>query len=256
MKSIAKYSVLLVSIFSLLGCSKGQSVSSNDVSSNDVSTSEIISSNNSSATSMEPGVSAEEYSAKAESINKVAYKTAKITYSFREKTTGVYPMKKADGIAMEANTEVTSSLVIEDKRGDGTFSVVSGEASSEMNNLKLGANLYITGWYTWMQQLKKNAESPKSNVTFEARYYLNPLGAWYKNTGTRPGLANAGYEGEYLGSEEYFMHYGENGYCTSFTLNRFISNVGIITQHATQTTEIEYNGTYTGVAEATVEYTF
>ena len=249
MKSIVKCSVLLVAIFSLLGCSKGQSSSTSETASTQSNTP-------TASTSMEPGVTAEQYSAKAESINKAAYKTAKITYSFREKTTGVYPMKKADGTDMEANTEVTSSLVIEDKRGDGTFSVVSGEASSEMNNLKLGANLYITGWYTWMQQLKKNAESPKSNVTFEARYYLNPLGAWYKNTGTRPGLANAGYEGEYLGSEEYFMHYGENGYCTSFTLNRFISNVGIITQHATQTTEIEYNGTYTGVAEATVEYTF
>ena len=245
MKSIVKCSVLLISIFSLLGCSQSQSPSSESSNSID-----------SSNTSVDSGVTAEQYSAKAESINQVAYKTAKITYSFREKTTGVYPMKKADGTAMEANTEVTSSLVIEDKRGDGTFSVVSGEASSEMNNSKGGANLYITGWYTWMQRLKKNAESAQSNVTFEARYYLNPLGAWYKNTGTRPGLGNATYEGEYLGSEEYFMHYGENGYCTSFTLNRFISNVGTITQHASQTTEIEYNGTYTGVAEATVEYTF
>ena len=245
MKYIVKCSVLLISIFSLLGCSQSQSPSSESSNSID-----------SSNTSVDPGVTAEQYSAKAESINKVAYKTAKITYSFREKTTGVYPMKKADGTAMEANTEVTSSLVIEDKRGDGTFSVVSGEASSEMNNSKGGANLYITGWYTWMQRLKKNAESAQSNVTFEARYYINPLGAWYKNTGTRPGLGNATYEGEYLGSEEYFMHYGENGYCTSFTLNRFISNVGTITQHASQTTEIEYNGTYTGVAEATVEYTF
>lgn len=253
MKSIVKCSVLLISIFSLLGCSQEQSISSSGVSSSET-TSSSDSSNNSSTTSMEPGVSAEEYSAKANAINKVAYKTAKITYSFREKTTGVYPTKKADGTAMEANTEVTSSLVIEDKRGDGDFRVVSGEASSEMNNLKLGANLYITGWYTWMQQLKKNAESPQSNVTFEARYYLNPLGAWYKNTGTRPGLANATYEGEYLGSEEYFMHYGENGYCTSFTLNRFISNVGVITRFSSDKTE--YNGTYTGVAEATVEYTF
>lgn len=255
MKSLVKCSVLLISIFSLLGCSQEQSISSGGVSSSET-TSSSDSSNNSSTTSMEPGVSAEEYSAKAESINQVAYKTAKITYSFREKTTGVYPMKKADGNPMEPDKEVTSSLAIEDRTGDGDFRVVSGEASSEMNNLKLGANLYITGWYTWMQRLKKNAESPKSNVAFEARYYLNPLGAWYKNTGTRPSLANAGYEGEYLGSEEYFMHYGENGYCTSFTLNRFISNVGIITQHASQTTEIEYNGTYYGVAEATVEYTF
>ena len=250
MKSIVKCSVLLISIFSLLGCSQGQNSSNTNASASDTSTSD------SPTTSVDPGVTAEQYSAKAESINQVAYKTAKITYSFREKTTGVYPMKKADGTAMEANTEVTSSLVIEDKRGDGTFSVVSGEASSEMNNSKGGANLYISGWYTWMQQLKKNAESPNSNVTFEARYYLNPLGAWYKNTGTRPGLGNATYEGEYLGSEEYFMHYGENGYCTSFTLNRFISNVGTITQHASQTTVTEYNGTYTGVAEATVEYTF
>lgn len=250
MKSIVRCSVLLISIFSLLGCSQGQNSSNTNTSASDTSTSD------SPTTSVDQGVTAEQYSAKAESINQVAYKTAKIIYSFREKTTGVYPMKKADGTAMEANTEVTSSLVIEDKRGDGTFSVVSGEASSEMNNSKGGANLYITGWYTWMQRLKKNAESAQSNVTFEARYYINPLGAWYKNTGTRPSLANATYEGEYLGSEEYFMHYGENGYCTSFTLNRFISNVGTITQHVSQRTEIEYNGTYTGVAEATVEYTF
>ena len=153
MKSIVKCSILLISIFSLLGCSQGQNSSNTNTSASDTSTSD------SPTTSVDPGVTAEQYSAKAESINKVAYKTAKITYSFREKTAGVYPMKKADGTAMEANTEVASSLVIEDKRGDGTFSVVSGEASSEMNNLKLGANLYITGWYTWMQQLKKNAES-------------------------------------------------------------------------------------------------
>ena len=243
MKNIVKHSLLLISIFSLLGCAESPS-SSNSV----VDTSSSVS----SSSVMEPGVSADEYSAKANSINEVEYKTATITFSIREKTTGVYPINKADGTDMPADTEITSSVVIQDK-GSG-FYTVSGGASSEFGNAKGGVNLYITGWFAWMQQLKRNSEAENSNVTFEGRYYLNPLGAWYKNTGTRPGLANATYEGEYLGSEEYFMHYGENGYCTSFTYKLNISNVGTITRFSNQKTE--YNGTYSGIAEATVEYTF
>ena len=243
MKNIVKHSLLLISIFSLLGCAESPS-SSNSV----VDTSSSVS----SSSVMEPGVSADEYSAKANSINEVEYKTATITFSIREKTTGVYPINKADGSSMEPDAEITSSLVIQDK-GSG-FYTVSGGASSEFGNAKGGVNLYITGWFAWMQQLKRNSEAENSNVTFEGRYYLNPLGAWYKNTGTRPGLANATYEGEYLGSEEYFMHYGENGYCTSFTYKLNISNVGTITRFSNQKTE--YNGTYSGIAEATVEYTF
>ena len=244
MKSIAKYCLLLLMTGLIAGCAESPS-SSNSV----VDTSSSVSSSSAS----EQGVSADEYSAKANAINKVDYKSAKITFTIREKTTGIYPTKQADGTDMPADTEISSSLVIED-RGDGYFTTISGGASSEINNIKGGANLYITGWFTWMQQLKKNAAGENSNVTFEEKYYLNPLGAWYKNTGTRPGLGNATYEGTYLGSEEYFMHYGENGYCTSFTYKLNISNVGTITQYSTQKTE--YNGTYSGVAEATVEYTF
>lgn len=242
MKRITKYAFLLPLIALLAACSNGNSSA---VSSNSDSTS--------NSSSIEPGVSVEEYKAKANAINKVDYKSAKITYSIREKITGVYPTTQADGTAMPVDTELTSSLVIEDN-GDGLFKVVSGAVSQEMNNIKAGLNLYISGWLTWMEQLKKNSEAQNSNVTFEGRYYLNPLGAWYKNTGTRPGLGNATYEGTYLGSEEYSMHYGENGYVTSFTFKRNISNVGTITQYSNQKTE--YNGTYSGVAEATVEYTF
>ena len=244
MKTFAKYSFLLPLIALLAGCATENS--SNTFSS--------VNSNPSSSSALpEPGVSYDEYKIKANSINKVDYKTAKITYSIREKITGLYPTTQADGTNMPVDTEITSSLVIEDK-GDGLFQVVSGAVSKEMNMMKSGMNLYITGWLAWMDQLKKNSEYPQSNVTFESRYYINPLGAWYKNTGTRPGLANATYEGTYLGSEEYFVHYGENGYCTSFTLNISISNVGTITQYSSEKTE--YNGTYSGTAEATVEYTF
>ena len=243
MKSIAKYCLLLLMTGLIAGCAESPS-SSNSV----IETSSSVS----SSSTMEPGVSAEEYSAKANSINKVEYKTATITYSIREKTTGVYPINKADGNPMEPDAEITSSLVIQDKGGG--FYTVSGGASSEFGNAKGGVNLYITGWFAWMKQLKRNSEVENSNVTFEGRYYLNPLGAWYKNTGTRPGLANASYEGEYFGSEEYFMHYGENGYCTNFTYRLNISNVGTITRFSSQKTE--YNGTYSCIAEATVEYTF
>lgn len=246
MKSVVKCSFLLISIFTLLGCAQSPSSSASVVNTSSSSTS-------SSSSEMEQGVNAEEYETKANAINKVEYKTATITFSIREKTTGVYPNNKADGNPMEPDVEVTSSLVIQDN-GSGMFNVVSGGVSSEISNIKGGANLYITGWLSWMKQLKRNSEAENSNVTFEGRYYLNPLGAWYKNTGTRPGLANATYEGTYLGSEEYFMHYGENGYCTSFTYKRNVSNVGTITQFSNQKTE--YNGTYSCIAEATVEYTF
>ena len=246
MKNIAKYSLLLLMTGLIAGCAESpNSSTSNSV----IDTSSSVS----SSSTMEPGVSAEEYSAKANAINEVDYKSAKITFTIREKTTGIYPAKQADGTDMPADTEITSSLVIED-RGNGYFTTISGGASSAFGNAKGGVNLYITGWFAWMQQLKRNSEAENSNVTFEGRYYLNPLGAWYKNTGTRPGLANASYEGEYLGSEEYFMHYGENGYCTSFTYKLNISNVGTLTQYTSQKTE--YNGTYSCIAEATVEYTF
>ena len=135
MKSVVKCSFLLISIFTLLGCAQSPSSSASVVNTSYSSTS-------SSSSEMEQGVNAEEYETKANAINKVEYKTATITFSIREKTTGVYPNNKADGNPMEPDVEVTSSLVIQDN-GSGMFNVVSGGVSSEISNIKGGANLYL-----------------------------------------------------------------------------------------------------------------
>lgn len=234
MKTISKFIFALLATFSLAGCA-------------DIANSK---SNVNTSAEAKPDVAVDAYLAEANKITKVDYKKATITYSIKEKITGTFPMLNPEGGDMPVGTEVTSSLVIEDN-GDGFFRTVSGATSSKMRNLSGGYNLYIVGWCNYQENIKK------TNEGYEGKYYLNPFEAWMKITATRPGLGNATYEGDYLGSEETDLLYGSNGYCTSITLKSNETMKGTLTNHSTGSRVVtNYDGSYSATVTATIAYEF
>lgn len=259
MKLTIKHSILLISIFSLLGCSQGQNSSNTNTSASD--TSENISSTSSKTGTFsydlpekEKGLTLEAFE---NELNKLSPKDArKVRYHYHseEKLIGTYPMNMVDGSSMQEG-EYNIDLVTEPKTDntDSIIKVISGTPTTKNQRVLAQYTSGITAkaWLSYHNTQRQFLKYAQEGEGFEERFYTGPLTTWMMSWGNRP--SNAKMEGTYFGYNEFERIHDEQGYCVTFRWKEFYYMDGTLVPTANNK-PTEYHGSYEWNMSCTFEY--
>ncbi len=258
MESITKYSVLLISIFSLLGCSQGQNSSNTNTSASD--TSENISSTSSKTGTFsynlpekEKGLTLEAFENELNKLNPKDARKVRYHYHSEEKLIGSYPMTMDNGDRMNEG-EYKTDIVTEPRtdNSDTSIQIISGTPTTKNQRLLTQYTSAITakGWLAYHSQRRKFLDSAQEGEGFEERFYTGPLTTWMMSWGNRP--ANATMDGTYFSFHEYERIHDEQGYCVTFRWKEYYYINGTLITYNNGSKQ--YNGSYEWNMSCTFEY--
>ena len=254
MKSLIKYSLVLLAAFSLGACGVAENTTSN-VSYGNISTiypnSFLIGSE----------VSREAFDSEA---NKIAeYNTPKkinLSFEFHETLSGSWYMatdnkgnRLPDGTDIYATSQNVFNLT--DKGGY--------EVENKGGDLPTNAmNTYTAGLHTntlkqWISNCKSDKQSHEKNPDYmpgyEEKFFLNPLRMYYKITTARVGDGTT-IDGTYSHVEEFDITFREDGYVDTFFYKEILEVDGTLRQGMESIEQVKC--TYTMIEKCTVQYTF
>ena len=251
MKSIVKCSVLLISIFSLLGCSQGQNSSNTNASNtseNILSTSSKTGTFSYDLPEKEKGLTLEAFENELNKLNPKDARKVRYHYHSEEKLIGSYPM----GEMQEG--EYKLDLVTEPVKDntDTNIQIISGTPTTTNQKLLRNYTSAITakGWLEYHAQRRKFLDYAQESEGFEERFYNGPLTTWMISWGNRP--ANATMDGTYFSLHEYERIHDEQGYCVTFRWKEYYYINGTLTTYNNGSKQ--YNGSYEWNMSCTFEY--
>jgi hypothetical protein len=193
MKSLFKHSVLILTALFMMGCanSNSQPASSNAPISSSIK---------------DDSVSYDAFKTEVDKYGDITYTKAVFKYEITEKIEGT-PLETRG--SSETGT-VTSVLEFE-RTPNGNNKVTNDTTkTSQAKKLVEGYPNDIKGWFTWQTQ-RKNEASKSDILTYNEKFYLDPLKASMTMTGTRPGMGNATFEGTYSGTSTDTLTFNEKG---------------------------------------------
>lgn len=253
MKSLIKYSLVLLAAFSLGACGVAENTTSN-VSYGNISTiypnSFLIGSE----------VSREAFDSEANKITE--YKTPKVetlNYEFRETLKGSWYMatdnkgnRLPDGTDIYASIQkifdTTDSGRVDRNRDNNlpTNAMKTFATSTQPNTLK--------NWISYLDSTKQSHDkNPDYMPGYEEKFCTGPLRMYFKTTTARVGDGTT-IDGTYSHVEEFDITFREDGYVDTFFYKEILEVDGTLRQGMESIEQVKC--TYTMIEKCTVQYTF
>lgn len=252
MKSLIKYSLVLLAAFSLGACGVNESTSTSSTSISTISVSSLPEGS---------GVSCEVFDSEA---NKIAeYNTPKkinLSFEFHETLSGSWYMatdNKGNRLPDGTDIYVTSQNVfnLTDKGGYEVENKGGDLPTNAMNTYTAG--LHPNTLKQWISNCNSDKQSHEKNPDYmpgyEEKFFLNPLRMYYKITTARVGDGTT-VDGTYSCIEEYDVIFRNDGYVDTFTYKKTLEVDGSVRQGMESAEQVKC--TYKLLEKCTMQYTF
>ncbi len=252
MKSLIKYSLVLLAAFSLGACGVNENTNTSSKSISTISVSSLPEGS---------GVSREAFDSEANKITE--YKTAKkitFNFEFHETLSGSWYMatdnkgnRLPDGTDIYATSQNVFNLT--DKGGYEVENKGGDLPTNAMNTYTAG--LHPNTLKQWISNCNSDKQSHEKNPDYmpgyEEKFFLNPLRMYYKITTARVGDGTT-VDGTYSCIEEYDATFRNDGYVDTFTYKKTLEVDGSVRRGMESAEQVKC--THTLLEKCTMQYTF